>query len=47
MKKIKYLIIIFFFHYFTANANDDFEHWLKEFSNKVMPLMFNRGFGSD
>ena len=36
MKKIKYLIIIFFFHYFTANANDDFEHWLKEFSNKAI-----------
>ena len=36
MKKIKYLIIIFFFHIFIANANDDFDVWLNQFSNKAI-----------
>ena len=36
MKKIKYLIIIFFFHIFIANANDDFDVWLNKFSNKAI-----------
>ena len=36
MKKIKYLIIIFFFHISIANANDDFDVWLNKFSNKAI-----------
>ena len=36
MKKIKYLIIIFFFHIYIANANDDFDVWLNKFSNKAI-----------